>query len=222
MRSIKVNLDMSILPNTTKLSIFKSWASLLGIHLFFGKSRKNSLQQFGIQLGKFRNLTNLAPSTRKYTRSGRTWHRGLHASPRLSACAKPVGLLLPRAGRNFIWSPHARRIIIDAAVLSARVHGISRSADSGVHRYVGQLTILVGQLTIAIVIQRHDSWPTTDHAGREGRLEVEDYSPSCEEQASSLALQGAGRLLDHAGSRDTPAADRMVRWNTQQRRRRRA
>jgi len=25
--------------------------------------------------------------------------------------------------------------------------------------------------------------------------------PSCEEQASSLALQGAGRLLDHAGSR---------------------
>ena len=60
----------------------------------------------------------------------------------------------------------------------------------------------VGQLTIAIVIQRHDSWPTVDpHAGREGRLEVEDYSPSCEEQASSLALQGAGRLLDHTSSR---------------------
>jgi len=59
----------------------------------------------------------------------------------------------PAPGRNFNWSPHTRQIIIDATVLSARVHGISRSADSGIHRYVGQLTILVGQLTIAIVIQ---------------------------------------------------------------------
>ena len=157
---------------------------------FFGKSRKNSLQQFGIQLDKFRNLANLTPSTRKYTRSERTWHRGLQAYPRLSAPAKPVGHLLLRAGRNFNWSPHTRQIIIDATVLSARVHGISRSADSGVHRYVGQLTILVGQLTIAIVIQRHDSWPTVDpHAGRDSRLVAGDYAGT----HSSGGAREAGR-----------------------------
>ena len=40
MRSIKVNLDMSILPNTTKLSIFKSWSSLFGIIFFLANQEK--------------------------------------------------------------------------------------------------------------------------------------------------------------------------------------
>ena len=43
----------------------------------FGKTRKNSLQQFDNQLSIFGNLANSTPSTRIYARAETLWHRGL-------------------------------------------------------------------------------------------------------------------------------------------------
>ena len=66
---------------------------------FFGKSKKRRLQKFGIHLVKLRNLANLTPSMRKYTRS--PW-LGISISATERHARRPVALLLPRARRRSI------------------------------------------------------------------------------------------------------------------------
>ena len=100
---MRINVDFVEVPS----SISKSLPSLLGIYLFLANQEKeasNSLASTLANLGTWQ--ISPPPCANIRAREG----LGIAVSRRLrdSRRAKPVSLLLLRAGRNFIWSPHAR------------------------------------------------------------------------------------------------------------------